>query len=169
MSDFGPPYFGATDTKAPCPFCGNPLEGLERYCWSCKRYVSEARTNGPASDPEPDALPDTRSEDERKADAREAVELLGWLVIDNEQGWRPFACPDCGRKLAGGTRTTLGLADWLCLKDGRAVFIEWKGATGRQSADQKAFQDSCDAAGIPYRVCRTTEQAVSFLEEVGNG
>jgi hypothetical protein len=69
--------------------------------------------------------------------------------------------------MAGGTRTTKGLADWLCLKDGLACFIEWKSATGTQSADQKAFQDSCDAAGIPYRVCRTTEQAVAFLGEVG--
>jgi hypothetical protein len=146
----------------PCPHCGNPLEGLERYCWGCKRYTDEAERK----EPEPvDEIPDNRSEDERKADALKAVELLGWLVIDNEQGWRPFACPDCGRKLAGGTRTTKGLADWLCLKDGLACFIEWKSATGTQSADQKAFQDSCDAAGIPYRVCRTTEQAVGFLTE----
>jgi hypothetical protein len=49
------------------------------------------------------------------------VELLGWLVIDNEQGWRPHHCPKCQHKIPGGTRTTLGLADWLCLKDGHGL------------------------------------------------
>ena len=150
----------------PCPHCGNPLEGLERYCWSCREYTTGSRGLDPTEPAEPvQELPDTRSEDERKADALQAVELLQWLVVDLEQGYRPHHCPKCQNKIPGGTRTTLGLADWLCLRDGTAVFIEWKSATGTQSADQKAFQDSCDAAGIPYRVCRTTEQAVAFLTE----
>ena len=150
--------------NTPCPHCGAPLEGLGTYCWTCRRYTSDVDQAQPGPS-RADSLPDNRSEDERKADALKAVELLGWLVIDNEQGYRPHHCPKCQAKIPGGTRTTLGLADWLCLKDGLACFIEWKSADGRQSADQKAFQDSCDAAGIPYRVCRTTEQAVGFLTE----
>jgi hypothetical protein len=86
----------------PCPHCGNPLEGLERYCWSCKRYTHEARQDGAQPGPEPDALPDTRSEDERKADALKAVELLGWLVIDNEQGWRPTPVPTVAARWPAG-------------------------------------------------------------------
>ena len=148
-----------------CPFCNEPLEGIGRYCWNCRHYTADAEK--PAPKPV-DELPDNRSEDERKADALKAVELLGWLVIDNEQGYRPHHCPKCQNKIPGGTRTTLGLADWLCLRDGRAAMIEWKSANGKQSADQKAFQDSCDVAGIPYRVCRTTEQAVAFLTEAAS-
>jgi hypothetical protein len=147
----------------PCPFCGRLLGGLARYCHWCKRYTDEAEPKEPTP---VDALPDNRSEDERKADALEVVSMLQWLIVDLEQGYRPHHCPKCQHKIPGGTRTTLGLADWLCLKDGLAVFVEWKDAKGKQSAHQIAFQDACDAAGIPYRVCRTTEQAVSFLQEV---
>ncbi len=144
----------------PCPHCGNELEGLGYFCWTCKRYADTPEYI-PA-----DTLPDSRREDERKADARPAVEALGWWILDLEQGWRPFACPKCKNKLPGGSRVTLGLADWLLLKDGRAAFVEWKSGTGKQSGDQKAFEHDCDVTGIPYRVCRTTEQVVKFLKEI---
>lgn len=143
-----------------CPHCHSPLEGLGYFCWECEKYTLHLNR------PESDALPDTRSEDERKPDALPAVEAMGWWVLDLEQGYRPFKCPKCRNKLPGGSRVTLGLADWLLIKDGRAVFVEWKSGTGRPSQDQKAFADSCLAARIPYRVCRTTEEVVNFLQEV---
>jgi len=37
------------------------------------------------------------------------------------------------------------------------VFIEVKSKTGRQSADQKAFQELCEGAGIPYILARSVE------------
>jgi len=151
-----------------CPHCGAKLEGLGLYCWGCRRYVDDGECSVTAGE-HSDTVCDTRSEDERKRDARPAVEALGWTVVDNEQGWRPFACPKCKNKIPGGSRVTVGLADWLCMGHGLVAFIEWKDAKNTQKPNQIAFQDQCDAAGIPYRVCRTTEQAVGFLRAVGDG
>jgi hypothetical protein len=142
-----------------CPYCQEPLAGLGTFCWRCERYTDEAT--------EPTApLPDIRTEDERKRDARAPVELLGWHVVDTEQGWRPFECPKCGGPIPGGTRVERGFPDWLVIGHGRTAFLEWKSENGRQSPAQRAFQDRCKVAGIPYRVVKTTEQAVAFLEEV---
>jgi len=152
----------------PNPKCRKPLEGLGLYCWGCRRYVDDGERADTGSE-QNDMLPDTRSEDERKRDARPTVEALGWTVLDFEQGFRPFECRHCGGKIAGGTRVPLGLADWLCMGHGLVAWIEWKDAKNTQKPNQIAFQDQCDAAGIPYRVCRTTEQAVRFLREVGDG
>jgi len=152
----------------PCPHCGAALEGLGRYCWACHDYTYHGKV-GANSAVVTDELPDTRSEDERKRDALSAVRALGWTVLDFEQGFRPFECRHCGGKIAGGTRVPLGIGDWLCMGHGLVAWIEWKSGTGHVSADQLQFADQCDAAGIPYRVCRTTEQAVNFLREVRNG
>ena len=64
-----------------CPHCGARLEGLGLYCWGCRRYVDDGERADTSREPS-DALPDTRSEDERKRDARPAVEALGWTVVD---------------------------------------------------------------------------------------
>ena len=150
-----------------CPRCGNPLTGIATFCWTCQEYVEDMEagpgpTNcdkrGPAA-----AIPDARSEDERKADAREPVQALGWDVIDTEQGWRPFECPSCGARIPGGTRVERGFPDWLVMGHGLACFLEWKSAGGKQTEYQQAFQERCRVAGIPYRVVRTTEEAVAFL------
>ena len=145
----------------PCPFCQEPLNGLATFCWNCQRYTDEATPEANAK--APDSIPDTRSEDERKHDARGPVELLGWSVVDTEQGYRPFECPKCQNPIPGGTRVTKGFPDWLVMGHGLVVFLEWKSAHGKQSEDQKAFQGRCRIAGIPYRVVKTTEEAVAFL------
>jgi len=144
----------------PCPFCQEPLNGLATFCWRCERYTDETT---PEAKKPAESIPDTRSEDERKHDARSAVELLGWSVVDTEQGYRPFECPACKNPIPGGTRVTKGFPDWLVMGHGLVVFLEWKSAKGKQSDDQKAFQARCRIAGIPYRVVRTTEEAVGFL------
>jgi len=151
-----------------CPHCGAVLAGLEWYCWTCKRYVREKAHSGTSREPS-DTIPDSRSEDERKRDALPSVTAMGWTVLDFEQGFRPFECRHCGGKIAGGTRVPLGIGDWLCMGHGLVAWIEWKDAKNTQKPNQIAFQDQCDTAGIPYRVCRTTEQAVRFLREVGDG
>jgi hypothetical protein len=143
----------------PCPRCGSSLAGLFRHCWSC----------GWDSDTGPvpaDALKDTRSEDERKRDALPAVMALGWVVWDLEQGFRPFVCRHCGGRIAGGTRVPKGVPDWYLMRNGRACWIEWKTPENTQTPEQILRQHECDRAGIPYRVCRTTEEALGLLEEV---
>ena len=149
--------------NTPCPFCQEPLNGLATFCWRCERYTDETT---PEAKKAPKALLDTRSEDERKHDARSAVELLGWSVVDTEQGYRPFECPACKNPIPGGTRVVKGFPDWLVMGHGLVVFLEWKSGKGKQSDDQKVFQGRCRIAGVPYRVVKTTEEAVAFLREV---
>ena len=45
-----------------CPHCGAKLEGLGLYCWGCRRYVDDGERADTGSEPA-DMLPDTRSED----------------------------------------------------------------------------------------------------------
>lgn len=142
-----------------CPFCNEPLEGLATFCWNCERYADEAAPPVPAA-----SIPDTRSEDQRKRDALEAVRTLGWSVYDLEQGFRPFTCRHCGGSIAGGTRVPLGTPDWYVMGHGIAAWIEWKSGAGRQTPEQRRFQEACRMAGIAYRVCRTTEEALAFLK-----
>jgi hypothetical protein len=109
--------------------------------------------------------PDTRSEEQRKSDARPVVEALGWTVLDLEQGWRRTDCPSCGAPLPGGgtTRVPRGLPDWIVLGFGLVAFVEWKSTIGRPTSHQRAFGRVCEAVGVPYELVRTTEQVVVFL------
>jgi hypothetical protein len=110
---------------------------------------------------------DSRLEDDRKRDARPAVEAMGWVVLDFEQGYRPDACPACKERLPGGhsTRVPTGIADWLCMKAGKAKWIEWKVDGKNATPQQRAFGKLCAEHGIKWRVCRNTEEAVAFLKE----
>lgn len=149
----------------PWPDCDADLEDADRYCWTCHRYVADAEPDTQER-PSRVALPaDSRSEDERKRDAKPTVEALGWTVLDTEQGFRPFECRHCGGKIAGGTRVPLGFPDWLVMGRGVVAFLEWKSGRGRQSPAQRQFQELCDVSGVPYRVVRTTEDALTFLSD----
>lgn len=159
-----------SETLTICPGgCGmGYTPGVETYCERCDAYYADME--GATTDPTPEArarLTDTRSEDERKRDAKSAVEALGWIVVDTEQGYRPTHCPDCKAKLPGGgsTRTRRGFPDWVVMGFGVVAFIEWKSATGTQTPHQRAFQEDCERVGVrvPYAVCRTTSEAVAFL------
>jgi hypothetical protein len=148
-----------------CPFCNEPLTGLGTFCWNCERYTGSAKRE-PQEAKGPGVPKDTRSEDERKRDALGSVTMLGWDVLDFEQGFRPFECRHCGGAIAGGTRVPVGTADWFVMGFGIGAWVEWKDATNTQSDGQKRFQDRCKVAGIPYGLVRTTEEVVEFLDDV---
>ena len=148
-----------------CPTCSRPLEGLGRWCPSCAAYTEDMV--GSTTDASPATrreIPDTRLEDERKADALPSVEALGWIVLDLEQGWRPFRCRGCGAPIAGGTRVPKGTPDGCVMGHGIVAWVEWKSDTGRRTVEQVAFGDVCDVMGVPYAVVRTTREAVGFLQ-----
>lgn len=44
-------------------------------------------------------------------------------------------------------------------------YIEFKTETGKQSADQKEFQEQAEKAGYKYEVCRTASDAINQLRE----
>lgn len=52
-----------------------------------------------------------------------------------------------------------GVADvHLCFPGGKLVYIEFKTATGRQSAEQKEFQQQVEALGFKYYIVRSLEE-----------
>jgi hypothetical protein len=50
-----------------------------------------------------------------------------------------------------------------------AAFAEFKTATGRASQDQRRFASACASRGIPYRLIRSAEEMVQFVEELRSG
>lgn len=71
-----------------------------------------------------------------------------------------------------GTPIVIGLpgeADLtLFAQGGRAVFIEVKTPTGRQSKKQKIFQERVEALGFRYVVLRSVQQARELIKELEN-
>ena len=147
-----------------CPTCNADLPEKAKWCYHCEEYLSDM---GSTTDVTPEArerIKDTRSEDERKADALEPVKILGWTVLDFEQGFRRLECQKCSAPIAGGTRVPIGIGDWYVMRDGLSAWIEWKTDTNKQTAGQLAFEADCLAAGIPYAVVRSTIEVMDFLE-----
>jgi len=148
-----------------CPIHGE-LPGLGTYCERCGEYVDRIGVDEPRARRTAGALVDTRDENQRKADARQVVEAMGWLVLDFEQGYRPDDCPACGAHLPGGhsTRVPRGIGDWLCMRSGMARWVEWKTDTNGPTPHQRAFGEECAKKGIRWAVCRNTEEVVLFLQ-----
>jgi hypothetical protein len=53
------------------------------------------------------------------------------------------------------------------LPGGRAAFLELKTPTGVVSPEQLAFRARCAAAGVPYAIARTPEEAQAILADWG--
>lgn len=59
-----------------------------------------------------------------------------------------------------------GGSDFVGTYRGRALYIEIKTPTGRQSPDQKTFQGKVERHGGIYRILRSVEDAEAFLAEL---
>ena len=58
-----------------------------------------------------------------------------------------------------------GVADvHLCFPNGKLVYIEFKTATGRQSAEQKEFQQQVESLGFKYYIVRSLEEFKEIVE-----
>lgn len=57
-----------------------------------------------------------------------------------------------------------GMADIQGVLDGRAIFLECKSATGKQSLNQKIFEGAVTAAGGVYRIVRNLHDIPSLEE-----
>ena len=57
-----------------------------------------------------------------------------------------------------------GIADLIVIGNGRVSFLEVKTERGRQSKEQKAFQELCDKHGVKYAVVRSVKEAREAVE-----
>lgn len=60
-----------------------------------------------------------------------------------------------------------GVADIYLLEGGKSVFIEVKSLTGKQSEDQKAFEENVKARGGYYLLVRSLKELMDGLEMIG--
>ena len=86
------------------------------------------------------------------------------------RGFEVFAIPNGGRRDAvTGAKlkaegVTAGVADMIILLPiGNVLFVEVKTAKGRQSPEQKAFQERVESLGFNYVIWRSVEDAEKFI------
>lgn len=56
-----------------------------------------------------------------------------------------------------------GAADLAIIVSGQVFFMELKAPKGVQSPEQRAFEDDCKAADVPYVVVRSIDLALELL------
>jgi hypothetical protein len=82
---------------------------------------------------------------------------------------------NCGvAEMRGGFKVRFGVgspggSDLIGLYRGRALFVEIKTPTGRQSPEQRQFQQCVERHGGIYRILRSVDEARTFLEELRRG
>jgi hypothetical protein len=57
-----------------------------------------------------------------------------------------------------------GVADFIIARHNLVLFIEMKVPGNKLSDDQRAFEGTCNAAGVPYRVCYSVEEAIKWTK-----
>lgn len=97
-----------------------------------------------------------------QADIVKALFKAGYFChsIPNEQGH--------GNAIRTGQLISMGLrpgcADLVVwLKSGRIAYLEVKNEKGQQSDRQIAFEKTCQSHGYPYKVVRSVEEAMEFI------
>lgn len=61
---------------------------------------------------------------------------------------------------------TAGVSDLIVLLPQRCVFVEVKTKTGRQSDEQKTFQQEVEKLGFEYLVWRSLDDAIAFVSNL---
>lgn len=72
--------------------------------------------------------------------------------------------------LPGSVRYGLGVgsADVICVVGGRFVALEFKAEKGRQSPEQRAFQEAVERAGGVYFLVRSVAEAVAIVTRLAS-
>ncbi len=93
-------------------------------------------------------LPTTdRLEREFAAEAIEALRAAGWYC----------------RQVENQKRIEPGFPDWVCIRRGRVVFLEFKAQRGTQRKAQVEFMNEVRAHGGEYRVARAWADVADMI------
>ena len=69
---------------------------------------------------------------------------------------------DCARLKAMGM--VAGVSDMIYIGSNGVVFIEFKTDKGRQTPEQKAFEEQCERLGYEYHVVRSFDTFKTLIE-----
>ena len=89
------------------------------------------------------------------------LRLKGILVFHIPNGGSRNAREAHNLKLSG---VLAGVSDLVILMQNRAVFVELKTDKGRQSDNQKKFQQDVEALGFEYLIWRSLDDCINFFE-----
>lgn len=107
----------------------------------------------------------------KEQDIHKAIAQYLDLALDDGVRW--FHPPNGGMMKINHARNLKAMGQKagtpdIVIIDGRqagtVLFIEVKSETGAQSKEQKAFQNWCKLYEIPYRICRSVDDAIQFCE-----
>ena len=90
------------------------------------------------------------------------LRLKGILVFHIPNGGSRNAREAHNLKLSG---VLAGVSDLVILMQNRAVFVELKTDKGRQSDNQKKFQQDVEALGFEYLIWRSIDDCIKFVEK----
>lgn len=86
-----------------------------------------------------------------------------WFAVPNGE----YRSPRTGARLKA-MGVVPGVADVvLVIPPGQAHFLELKAAKGRQSAEQREFEEWAASSGAPYAIARSPEEARRLLADWG--
>lgn len=97
-------------------------------------------------------------------------EFMQWAAPDDALF---FSVPNEGKRgkaHAGVLKAmglTAGVADYIVFWRGTLSVIEFKVGDNKPTRPQEAFEEWCARVGARYRVCRSCDQALAFLVEIG--
>jgi hypothetical protein len=57
-----------------------------------------------------------------------------------------------------------GIADYCIMGDKDSFLIEFKTGKGKQSDNQKVFEEWCNTKKVPYYICRSAKEGIDFVE-----
>lgn len=81
--------------------------------------------------------------------------------------WLLFSCPmeaTYRNKLYfQETGAMAGVSDLICVTPQKVLFIELKSKTGRQSVEQKAFEEKIKSLGFEYHIIRSLDEFENLI------
>lgn len=91
-----------------------------------------------------------RLEKDFAADCIQALEAAGWYC----------------RQVENQRRIKRGFSDWVAIRRGRVVFLEFKSRRGKQRPEQIEFMEGVRAHGGEYRVARDWPDVADMVGRV---
>ncbi len=58
-----------------------------------------------------------------------------------------------------------GVSDYCFMSPKDSFFIEFKTVKGKQTDNQKMFEEWCDTKKVPYYICRSAKEGIDLVEE----
>jgi len=139
-------------TDGLCPACGGEAW---KYCWTCDDYVDELRDDAKKPSSPTKASTDMSPPFEKEVQTaikRYLAQVADAVVVDTSQ---PRA-----------SMVTEGLSDLIVLSPSKgAVFVEVKRPGEQPTVSQEEFGAACEAAGVPWLVWWSVEDAVAWWED----